>query len=114
MTLRLANAVPPLPPSTEVIAPVVLFFVPAVVPVTFALKLHEALAASVALAKLLDARGARPASQALHVRFRKTELLGLMSGHGPRAVATKYQQSTPKRGEPLTAFRRQQPCGVDA
>ena len=53
MTLRLANAVPPLAPSTEVIAPVVLFFVPAVVPVTFTMKLHEAPPASVALVKLM-------------------------------------------------------------
>ncbi len=51
-TVTLAEAVPPVPPSTEVTAPVVLFFVPAVVPVTFTLKVHEALAASVAPVKL--------------------------------------------------------------
>ena len=52
-TVTLAEAIPPAPPSTEVTAPVVLFLVPAVVPVTFALKVHEALAASVALARLM-------------------------------------------------------------
>jgi len=51
-TVTLAEAVPPVPPPNEVIAPVVLFFVPAVVPVTFTLKVHEALAASVAPVKL--------------------------------------------------------------
>jgi len=52
-TVTLADAVPPVPPSTEVTALVVLFFVPAVVPVTFALKVHEALPASVAPVKLM-------------------------------------------------------------
>src|SRR5437773_260375 len=52
-TVTLAEAVLPGPPSTEVTAPVVLFFVPAVVPVTFTLKLHDALPASVALARLM-------------------------------------------------------------
>jgi hypothetical protein len=51
-TVTLADAVPPVPPSTEVTAPVVLFFVPSVMPVTFTLKVHEALDARVALAKL--------------------------------------------------------------
>ncbi|HEV2040484.1 MAG TPA: hypothetical protein VGT81_10625 [Casimicrobiaceae bacterium] len=44
---------PPAPPSTEVTAPVVLFFVPVVVPVTFMPKVHEALGASVAPVKLM-------------------------------------------------------------
>src|SRR6266550_3212246 len=52
-TVTLAKAVPPVPPSTEVTAPVVLFFVPAVVPVTFTLKVHDALATSVATVKLM-------------------------------------------------------------
>src|SRR5438132_14268599 len=52
-TKILDEAVPPVPPSTEVTAPVVLFFVPAVVPATFTLKVHEVLAASVALARLM-------------------------------------------------------------
>src|ERR1700682_360827 len=51
-TVTLAEAVPPVPPSTEVTAPVVLVFVPNVLPVTFALKVHEALAPSVAPVKL--------------------------------------------------------------
>jgi hypothetical protein len=51
-TVALADAVPPVPPSTEVTAPVVLFFVPSVLPVTFTLKVHEALDARVELAKL--------------------------------------------------------------
>src|SRR5437879_1458519 len=51
-TLRLAEAVPPLPPSVEVTAPVTLFFVPVLVPETFTVKLHEALAASAAADKL--------------------------------------------------------------
>lgn len=41
-TLMLADAVPPVPPSKEVTVPVVLFWVPAVVPVTFTEKVHEA------------------------------------------------------------------------
>jgi hypothetical protein len=52
-TVTLADAVPPVPPSTEVTVLVVLFCVPTVVPVTFALKVHEALPASVAPVKLM-------------------------------------------------------------
>ena len=51
--VTLAEAVPPVPPSFEVTAPVVLFFVPAVVPVTLTLKVHESLDTSVALARLM-------------------------------------------------------------
>jgi len=51
-TITLAAAVPSVPPSTDVTAPVVLIFVPNVVPVTFALKVHEAFDASVAPVKL--------------------------------------------------------------
>ena len=47
-TLTLAEAVPPVPPSVEVTLPVVLFCVPAAVPVTFTEKVQEALAARVA------------------------------------------------------------------
>ena len=42
-TMTLAEAVKPVPPSVEVTAPVVLFFWPAVVPVTFTEKVHEVL-----------------------------------------------------------------------
>ena len=52
-TLMLAEAVPPVPPSIEVTLPVVLFFVPAVVPVTFTLNVHEVLCARVAPDKLM-------------------------------------------------------------
>src|ERR1700722_1983677 len=45
-TMRLAEAVAPLPLSVEVTALVVLFCVPEVVPVTFTANVHEALAAS--------------------------------------------------------------------
>ncbi len=41
-TLMLAEAVPPVPPSVEVTLPVVLFCVPAAVPVTFTAKVQEA------------------------------------------------------------------------
>src|ERR1700730_18122085 len=51
-TVALAEAVLPVPPSTEVTVLVVLFFVPNVVPVTFTPKVHEALDASVAAVKL--------------------------------------------------------------
>jgi hypothetical protein len=51
-TAMLAEAVPPVPPLAEVTAPVVLFCVPAAVPLTFTLKVHEALAASDAPDKL--------------------------------------------------------------
>src|SRR5258708_38700436 len=44
-TARLAEAVPPVPPSVEVTFPVVLFLVPAVVPVTFTENVHDVLAA---------------------------------------------------------------------
>jgi hypothetical protein len=51
-TVRLADPDPPLPPSAEVTAPVVLFCTPAAVPVTFTLNVHDALAASVAPVRL--------------------------------------------------------------
>jgi len=44
-TLTPADAVPPVPPSVDVTFPVVLFFVPAVVPVTFTENVHELFAA---------------------------------------------------------------------
>lgn len=47
-TFTLADAVPPVPPSVDETFPVVLFFVPAVVPVTFTANVHELLAAMVA------------------------------------------------------------------
>jgi hypothetical protein len=46
-TVKLADAVPPVPPSIEVTCPVVLFLVPGVVPVTLTEKVHDALAARV-------------------------------------------------------------------
>jgi hypothetical protein len=46
-TEMVADAVPPVPPSVELTVPVVLFFAPAVVPVTFREKVHELLAAIV-------------------------------------------------------------------
>jgi hypothetical protein len=52
-TLMLAEAVPPVPPSLEVTAPVTLFFSPADVPVTFTENVHELLAANVAPDKLI-------------------------------------------------------------
>ncbi len=48
-----AEAVPPVPPSVEVTAPVVLFLAPAVVPVTFTEKVHELLCARVAPERLM-------------------------------------------------------------
>jgi hypothetical protein len=48
VTVTLADAVPPEPPSIELTALVVLFIVPAVVAVTFTLNVHAALDASVA------------------------------------------------------------------
>src|SRR5258708_18406358 len=48
-----AEAVPPVPPSTEVTLPVVLFLVPAVVPVTFTENVHDVLAARVAPVRLM-------------------------------------------------------------
>src|SRR5262245_37755885 len=52
-TLIDAEAVPPVPPSVEVTLPVVLFFWPAVVPVTFTAKVQELLAAMVPPDKLI-------------------------------------------------------------
>jgi hypothetical protein len=52
-TLMLAEAVPPVPPSVEVTLPVVLFLVPAVVPVTFTLNVQELLAAIVPPERLI-------------------------------------------------------------
>src|SRR5882724_1290220 len=52
-TPRLADAVPPVPPSVDATFPVVLFFVPAVVPVTFTAKVHEVLAARLAPDRLI-------------------------------------------------------------
>jgi len=51
-TPMLADAVPPLPPSVEVTFPVVLFLVPAAVPVTFTEKVQVVLAAKLAPARL--------------------------------------------------------------
>jgi hypothetical protein len=51
-TLTLADAVPPVPPSVEVTLPVVLFFVPAAVPVTLTAKVHDVLPARVAPVRL--------------------------------------------------------------
>jgi hypothetical protein len=51
-TVTLADAVPPVPPCVDVTAPVVLFCAPAVIPVTFTVKLQDALAANVPLDKL--------------------------------------------------------------
>ena len=48
----LAEAVLPLPPSVEVTAVVMLFCIPALMPETFTVKLHEALAVSVAPVRL--------------------------------------------------------------
>ena len=52
-TLRLAEAVPPGPPSVDVTLPVVLVFVPAVVPVTFTENVQELLAAMVPPERLI-------------------------------------------------------------
>jgi hypothetical protein len=51
-TVTLADAVPPVPPSTDVTAPVVLFCAPAAIPVTFTLNVHDALTFSVAPVRL--------------------------------------------------------------
>jgi len=52
-TLTLAEAVPPVPPSVELTLPVVLFFVPAAVPVTLTENVQEELAAIVPAVKLM-------------------------------------------------------------
>ena len=52
-TLMLAEAVPPVPPSVEVTLPLVLFCVPAAVPVTFIEKVHEDEAARLAPERLM-------------------------------------------------------------
>jgi hypothetical protein len=52
-TLTLADAVPPVPPSVDVTFPVVLFFVPAVVPVTLTAKVQEVLVGRAAPAILI-------------------------------------------------------------
>jgi hypothetical protein len=51
-TVTLAVAAPPVPPSTDVTAPVRLFCVPAAVPLTFTLNVHDALMSSVAPVRL--------------------------------------------------------------
>ena len=53
MTLMLAEAVPPVPPSLDVTFPVVLFLIPAVVPVTFTENVQELLAAMVPPLRLI-------------------------------------------------------------
>jgi len=52
-TTRLDEAVPPVPPSVEVTAPVVLFCCPAAIPVTFTENVHELLCAKVAPLRLI-------------------------------------------------------------
>jgi hypothetical protein len=53
ITVRLAEAVPPVPPCVEVTWPVVLFCVPAVMPVTFTENVHELLGARLAPDKMI-------------------------------------------------------------
>jgi hypothetical protein len=53
-TVTLAEAVPPVPPSVELIAVVVLFFTPTVVPVTFTEKVHVPFTASVAPDRVIE------------------------------------------------------------
>jgi hypothetical protein len=53
MTVTLADAVPPVPPSVEATVLVVLFFWPAVVPVTFTVNVHAPFAGSVAPDRLI-------------------------------------------------------------
>src|ERR1700722_4878962 len=53
ITFRLAEAVPPVPPSDEVMFPVVLFCVPALMPVTLMEKVQDALEAIVAPERLI-------------------------------------------------------------
>src|SRR5882724_6008341 len=52
-TLMLADAVPPVPPSVDVTFPVVLFCVPAAVPVTFTANVQEVLCARLAPLRLI-------------------------------------------------------------
>ena len=52
-TIMLAEAVPPVPPSVDVTLPVVLFCVPAAMPVTFTAKVQEVEAARVAPVRLM-------------------------------------------------------------
>jgi hypothetical protein len=51
-TFRLAEAVPPVPPSVEVMFPVVLFWVPALMPVTLMVNVQDVLAAMLAPERL--------------------------------------------------------------
>ena len=53
ITLRVAEAVPPVPPSGEVTLPVVLFWSPPAVPVTLMEKVQDELAARLAPARLM-------------------------------------------------------------
>lgn len=53
-TLRLAEAVFPVPPSVELTAPVTLFWTPTVVPVTFTEMVHVPLGAKEALASVTE------------------------------------------------------------
>jgi hypothetical protein len=53
-TVMLADAVFPVPPLVEVTALVVLFFTPAVVPVTFTLTTHDAFAATLPPLRLVE------------------------------------------------------------
>src|SRR5437870_13539333 len=62
--------VAPGPLSAEVIAPVVLFFEPVVVPVTLSEIVHEPLAASVRGDKLIEPDPAVPGAVPLHVLLR--------------------------------------------
>jgi len=57
-TLRLADAVLPVPPLVDVTTPVVLERLPEAVPVTFTEKVHELLAASVAAVRLTEPEAA--------------------------------------------------------
>jgi hypothetical protein len=53
-TARLAEAVPPVPPSVEVTVPVTLVIAPAAVPFTLTLRVHDPLAGNVPPERLTD------------------------------------------------------------
>jgi len=86
VTFRVADAVPPVPPSTEVTEPVVLFFVPAVVAVTLTLRLHDVPAAREAPLRLIEPDPGVAVRVPLHLPLRS---LGLVTTR-PAGNASVY------------------------
>jgi hypothetical protein len=98
VTVRLADAVPPAPPSFELTAPVVLFLVPALVLCTLTVTVQEALAARVPAVKLTEP------DPAVAVAVPPQELLRPLGVATTRPAGRVSVNATPVRPVPAFGF----------